>query len=61
MASKIDTERKLAKRDAIIKRLAEIRGNEDILLGMLDETKLDLIILAFGIGGTVLNDDMIPS
>jgi hypothetical protein len=61
MALKIDTERKLAKRDAIIKRLAEIRGNEDILLGMLEETKLDLIILALGIGGTVLNDDMIPS
>lgn len=61
MANKIDTERKLAKRDAIIKRLAEIKGNEDILLGMLDETKLDLMILALGIGGTVLNDDMIPS
>ena len=55
MATKADTERKLAKRDAIIARLAELRGNEDILLGMLEETKLDLMILALGIGETVLN------
>jgi hypothetical protein len=57
MATKADTKRKLAKRDAIIARLAEIRGNEDILLGMLEETKLDLMILALGVGVTVLNDE----
>lgn len=61
MATKAEHYRKQAKRDAIIARLAEIKGNEDILLGLLDETKLDLMILALGIGGTVLNDDMIPS
>lgn len=58
MANKADTERKTAKRDAIIARLADIRGNEDILLGMLDETKLDLMILALGIGVAMLNDDL---
>jgi hypothetical protein len=58
MATKLDTERKTAKRDAIIARLADIRGNEDILLGMLDETKLDLMILALGIGVAMLNDDL---
>lgn len=61
MANKTDTARKTLKRDAIIKRLADIRGNEDILLGMLDETKLDLILLALGIGVTVLNDEALPT
>jgi hypothetical protein len=57
MPSKRDTDRKTEKRDAIVKRLAEMRGNEDILFGLLDETKLDLMILALGIGGVILNDD----
>ena len=51
-----DKTRKALKADAVEKRLAEIGGNARLLLGMLDETKLDLLILALGIGVTVLND-----
>lgn len=58
MATKADTDRKQAKRKAIVARLTEIKGNEDILFGLLDETKLDLMILALGIGETVLSDDL---
>lgn len=54
MATKSEIERKTAKRDAIIRRLAEIRGNEDILLGMLDEAQLDLLVLALGLGSVEL-------
>jgi len=58
MATKADTDRKQAKRKAIVARLTEIKGSEDILFGLLDETKLDLMILALGIGETVLSDDL---
>ncbi len=57
MATKADTDRKTAKRDAILARLAAIKGNEDILFGLLDETKLDLLILALGIGDVILRED----
>lgn len=55
MANKQDQERKQQKVQSIEKRLIEMRGNEDILLGMLDETRLDMIILALGIGNVELN------
>ena len=58
MATKAETDRKQAKRKAIVARLTEIKGSEDILFGLLDETKLDLMILALGIGETVLSDDL---
>jgi hypothetical protein len=60
MATKADNERKTAKRDAIIARLEAIRGNEDILLGLLDEGKLDLMILALGIGVVILKSEDDP-
>lgn len=60
MATKADIERKTAKRDAIIARLAAIRGNEDILFGMLDEVKLDLMVLALGIGEVALSTEVSP-
>ena len=56
--TKADIERKTAKRDAIITRLNEIRGNEDILLGMLDEAQLDLMILALGLGNVELREGL---
>lgn len=61
MATKAENERKAAKRDAIIARLEAIRGNEDILLGMLDETRLDLLILGLGgIGVVILKSEDDP-
>lgn len=51
-----DKTRQTLKRRAIEYRLAEMRGNEATLLGLLDETKLDLLILALGLGAAVLND-----
>ena len=60
MATKAENERKAAKRDAIIARLEAIRGNEDILLGLLDEGKLDLMILALGIGVVILKSEDDP-
>lgn len=45
-----DRDRRLSKLNAIAKRLSEIRGNEPVLLSLLDETKLDMMILALGIG-----------
>jgi len=54
MANKATTDRKTAKCDAIIERLNDIRGSERLLISMLDETKLDLMILALGIGAVEL-------
>jgi hypothetical protein len=50
MATFRDKERKTDKAIAIVKRLEEIHDSREILIGMLDETKLDLMILALGIG-----------
>ena len=51
-----DKTRQTLKRRAIKRRLEEMQGSEDMLLGLLDETKLDLLILALGLGAAVLND-----
>jgi hypothetical protein len=51
-----DKNRKLAKVRAVSRRLDEIEANRDLLLNMLDETKLDLLILALGIGAVELPD-----
>jgi hypothetical protein len=50
MANTADKNRKQAKAAAVVARLAEIHDSREMLIGMLDEGKLDLIILAFGIG-----------
>lgn len=42
-------DRKAAKVRAVSRRLDEISGNREYLLDLLDETKLDLMILALGI------------
>lgn len=55
MANRRDTDRKVAKIDAICDRLDDIQANRRLLLNMLDETKLDLLILALGIGTVELN------
>lgn len=54
MANKADTERKAAKAEAVIARLAEIHDSRELLISMLDEGKLDLLILALGIGSVAL-------
>jgi hypothetical protein len=51
-----DKNRKLAKVRAVSRRLDEIGANRDLLLNMLDETKLDLLILALGIGAVELSE-----
>lgn len=50
-------DRKTAKLVAIIRRLDDIHASKGLLLGMLDEAKLDLLILALGIGAVELNED----
>lgn len=50
MATKADYYRKAMKADAVVKRLAEIHESRELLINMLDEAKLDLLILALGIG-----------
>lgn len=58
MATKSDRDRKDAKAAAIVARLADIHASRDLLIGMLDETKLDLLIIALGIGTVVLADTL---
>lgn len=48
-------ERKAKKASAVVDRLSEISANPTLLIGMLDETKLDLLILALGIGSVNLD------
>lgn len=45
-----DRDRKAAKATAIVKRLTDIHDSRELLIGMLDEGKLDLLIIALGIG-----------
>lgn len=49
-------DRKTDKLVAIIRRLDDIHDSKGLLLGMLDETKLDLLILALGIGAVELRE-----
>lgn len=51
---KADHERKEAKAAAVVARLREIHEHSDVLIPMLDEHKLDLLILALGIGAVKL-------
>lgn len=56
MANSRDKLRKDDKAIAIQKRLEAIRGSEHLLIPMLDECKLDMLILALGIGAVELNE-----
>lgn len=55
MANTRDAARKAEKASAVIARLAEIHESRELLIGMLDEHKLDLMILALGFGSVSLN------
>jgi hypothetical protein len=55
MATKSDKDRKDAKADAVILRIAEIARHTVLLRGM-DEHKLDMLILALGIGEVELRE-----
>lgn len=57
MVTKLDRERKAAKQRAVIDRLSEIHVNRETLIGMLDEGKLDMLILALGVGTVTLDPD----
>lgn len=50
-------ERRIQKAQAVITRLDEIHPSRELMIGMLDEHKLDLIILALGIGAVKLGED----
>ncbi len=54
MANKADTYRRNSKVNAVVKRLEEIHETREVLISMLDEHKLDQIILALGIGSVEL-------
>jgi hypothetical protein len=54
MANAQDKARKDRKSEAIVKRLEEIHQSRELLIGMLDEVKLDMLILALGIGSVEL-------
>lgn len=58
MASNSDKARREAKASAVTARLAEIHDSRDVLIRMLDEHKLDLLILAIGIGAVELTTDL---
>lgn len=57
MANSKDIQRKALKAGAVTRRLEEIHPSRELLIGMLEEQKLDLLILALGIGSVSLNDD----
>lgn len=50
MATKEDKDRKQRKAEAVAAKIKEIAPHADMIIGMLDETKLDMILLAFGVG-----------
>lgn len=49
MATKEDKERKQRKAEAVAAKIKEV-APADMIIGMLDETKLDMILIAFGVG-----------
>jgi hypothetical protein len=56
MVTKIDRDRKSAKAKAIIDRLVEIHETRELLIGMLDEDRLDMLALGLGLGKVVPTD-----
>jgi hypothetical protein len=50
MATKEDKDRKQRKADAVAAKIKEVAPHADMIISMLDETKLDMILLAFGVG-----------
>ena len=56
MATAADRERKNRKADAVVRRIREMDQSLPLLIGMMDEAKLDLMILALGLGETILHE-----
>ena len=54
MVTKIDRDRRAEKAAAVVKRLAELHEHADMIIPMLDEVKLDMMILALGIAAVRL-------
>lgn len=57
MSRKNDHDRRRGKAVAVAARLREIHEHVDVLIPMLDEHKIDMLILALGIGRVNLEDD----
>ena len=55
MATKQDTERKAEKARVVVEKIEAIAGSS-ILIAMLDEWKLDLLLLALGDGEVVIRE-----
>lgn len=50
MATKEDKERHQQKAEAVAAKIKELAPHADMIISMLDETKLDMLLLAFGVG-----------
>lgn len=57
MATTEDKERKQKKAEAVAARIKEIAPHADMIIGMLDETRLDMVLLALGIGSVSVDSD----
>ncbi|MCC0018416.1 hypothetical protein [Mesorhizobium denitrificans] len=57
MATKEDKDRKHRKAEAVAAKIKEVAPHADMIIGMLDETKLDMILLAFGVGSVTVESN----
>lgn len=52
-----DRNRVTLKQNAVSSRIKEIAPHADMVVGMLDETKLDLLLVALGIGSVEIDSE----
>lgn len=57
MATKEDRDRKQRKAEAVAAKIKEVAPHADMIIGMLDETKLDMILIAFGAGSVTVESN----
>lgn len=57
MATTEDKERKQKKAEAVAARIKEIAPHADMIIGILDESRLDMVLLALGIGSVSVDSD----
>lgn len=57
MTSKSDQDRIARKRDAVATKIKEIAPHADTMLGMLDETRIDMLVIALRCGDVQLKGE----
>jgi len=57
MATKEDKDRKQRKTEAVAAKIKEVAPHADMIIGMLDETKLDMMLLALGVGSVSVDSN----